>query len=173
MTYTFTIPGDPVAQGRPRFTTMAGRRNLSGRGLIRAVDPWTSRQWKARARGYFIAEAVRLKLHAPIFPAGPLEVVVTAIFACQLGRRRKGTPAERRWKDTRPDIENIAKAALDAGNGVLWNDDGQVARLLIHKIEGAQNESAAVVVEVSPIQKSPALEVLEGGAGRPDDRRGE
>ena len=29
-------------------------------------------------------------------------------------------------KITKPDIDNLIKAILDAGNGVLWHDDNQV-----------------------------------------------
>lgn len=103
------------------------------------------------------------KLQSPIFPSGPLEVVLTAVFACHLGRKRKGSPAERRWKATRPDIENIAKAALDAGTGVLWHDDGQVVVLTIYKLEGAQDEKPFVrlaVVSMSDSDIVPPASVL-------------
>lgn len=34
----------------------------------------------------------------------------------------------------RPDIDNLIKFALDAGNGVLWTDDAQIAVLQASKV---------------------------------------
>ena len=36
-----------------------------------------------------------------------------------------------------PDADNIAKAVLDALNGILWFDDKQVCELTIHKVYAA------------------------------------
>lgn len=33
----------------------------------------------------------------------------------------------------RPDVDNMAKAVLDALNGIAWEDDSQIARLSITK----------------------------------------
>lgn len=37
------------------------------------------------------------------------------------------------YKPTRPDVDNIAKFYLDAGNGILWCDDDQVVKLSVTK----------------------------------------
>ena len=39
MNLTFTIPGEPTAQGRPRFSTHGG--------FVKAYDPEKSRNYKA------------------------------------------------------------------------------------------------------------------------------
>jgi Holliday junction resolvase RusA-like endonuclease len=36
----------------------------------------------------------------------------------------------------RPDIDNYAKAILDALNGVMWADDGQIVQLTASKSYG-------------------------------------
>lgn len=39
------------------------------------------------------------------------------------------------WRHTsKPDVDNLAKAVLDAMNGVLWKDDSQVFRLVTEKV---------------------------------------
>ena len=60
-TLQFTIPGDPVSQGRPRFSTHGG--------FARAYDPKKSREGKAVVR-LCASEALREALDgANLYPA--------------------------------------------------------------------------------------------------------
>lgn len=117
------IPGPPVAQGRPRAFQRGGK--------VRMYDPAKSRAWKALAQVHY--QAAR-KRPAPLF-RGPLAVTVQAFFPrpkdWSASSREEGRSTAH--KLTRPDCDNIAKAALDAGNGVLWADDAQVAELIVRK----------------------------------------
>jgi Holliday junction resolvase RusA-like endonuclease len=86
----------------------------------------------------------------PMFLEGvPITVRVLAVFPCPKGAQRKRMPVP-----TRPyvaqinDGDNLAKAVMDAGNGVLWNDDGQVAHLVVERWWGAQGEAPFVRVTV-------------------------
>ena len=45
------------------------------------------------------------------------------------------------------DLDNVAKACLDALNGAVWHDDKQVQRLAVEKL---QAETAAVTIAVEP-----------------------
>lgn len=47
---------------------------------------------------------------------------------------------------SRADVDNLAKAVLDAGNGILYRDDSQVVSLVISKVKSA-NEVIHVVLE--------------------------
>lgn len=140
-----TIPGEPVAQGR-------GRIVLRGRTGKRVVcDPLKSRAWKLHA-------ALVMRRHAGDrcpFPSGPLEVHVTAVFACPRSSHLVRSPRARRPHATRPDIDNIAKAVQDAGNGSLWTDDSQVARLVVEKFVGAQGEAPYVELVVHRLDAVP------------------
>ncbi len=48
------------------------------------------------------------------------------------------------------DVDNVAKAVLDALNGVFWRDDRQVVRLTSEKFTG---ERARIAVRVRPLSK--------------------
>lgn len=135
-----TIPGEPVAQGRGRAFYRPGLG-------VRVFDPAKSRAWKGVAQVHY-QEALRdAGLDAPAFPAGPIEVQVLAVFGCPKSHHRK-TPVPRRPKDTRPDAENVLKAVQDAGNGLLWGDDSQIARATVEKVVAAQEEAPFVRVTV-------------------------
>lgn len=134
--FTCLIPGPPVAQGRPRFTTRGG--------FARAYDPPKSRMWKRMAATLFRAERGTTAF------VGPVQVLVIAVRACPDSAKRKRSVTPRRWDDSRTgDAENIAKTVLDAATASgLWVDDAQVARLVVERWVGAQDEAPSVLVEV-------------------------
>ena len=111
-----TIPGDPVAQGRPRFY----------RG--RVVDPPKSKAWKEAARLHMKAACKN-----PIMKPMPVELVVHVCF-----KRPKSSKPDDRWKTTKPDLDNILKAVMDAGNGILWEDDSQVVTISASKFQAKE-----------------------------------
>lgn len=117
MPITFSIPGDPVPQPRPRVTTRGGfgrayvPRSHAVHGFRQAV------QLAARAAG--------------ATPHGePVEVVIDAVFARPKSHRKDGPALPRQ------DVDNLAKSVLDALTGIAWDDDRQVRRLVIEKSYG-------------------------------------
>ena len=130
---TVLIPGEPVAQGRPRFVRRTGH----------AYDPPKSRSWKERASGV-MARAVPAGPGWPLL--GPCHVRVLAVFSCPPSDHHR-IPVSRRLHAKNPDAENVSKAVLDAGNGVLWRDDRQVCRLTVEKWIGAQGEDPFVQID--------------------------
>ena len=50
----------------------------------------------------------------------------------------------------KPDIDNIGKAILDALNGIAYEDDNQIAELVIHKI---YDEKARAVIDIKEIEE--------------------
>jgi len=132
-----TIPGEPIAQGR-------GRAVRVGPG-VRIVDPKRSRAWKAVAHAH-MQEAMGDR---PI-PDGPLAVTIRAVWPPS-GPPRKREPRPECWRPKSPDADNVAKAVLDAGNGVLWLDDRQVVELRVTKRHAAQGEGPRVEVAVESV----------------------
>jgi Holliday junction resolvase RusA-like endonuclease len=139
------VPGEPIAQGRPRAFSFFGR---DGRQHTRVYDPPVSRSWKGAAQVHMREALDHSQLNAPAFPDGPVRVEIEAVFTCPRTDYRKRNPRERRAKTSKPDIENVGKALMDAANGILWTDDSQVAELTIRKITGAQGEAPYVQATV-------------------------
>lgn len=139
------IPGEPQAQGRGRATMIAGR--------ARIYDPKSSREWKGAA-----AWAMRQAMGGADLFEGPLSVEIVAVFTCPKGDYRK-SPAPCRWHAKKPDPDNLAKAVLDAGKGVIWRDDSQICRLTVTKLIGAQGAPPLVEVKVDSVTGPPVLGV--------------
>ncbi|MEE4212168.1 MAG: RusA family crossover junction endodeoxyribonuclease [Parvularcula sp.] len=54
------------------------------------------------------------------------------------------------------DVDNVAKAILDAFSGVIWADDRQVVRLMSERFEGEANRIAVLITP-----RSDGIEPLE------------
>lgn len=148
------IPGEPVAQGRPKaFKTPAG--------FVRVYDPAKSRNWKATAHEHFRMALEAARVTRPI--TGPVWCEIIAVFSCPKSQWRTKTRTPRRPHAKKPDAENVAKAVLDAATGVVWLDDSQVTDLRIRKVIGEQGEAPYVQVSVTSA-RVPARE--EGGECR-------
>jgi Holliday junction resolvase RusA-like endonuclease len=131
------IPGQPVPQGRGRIITLAGH------GAIK--DPERSRSWKGYAQEHMMRECPK-----PL--EGPLAVSVTAYFPCPTSDHRKRNPRPERWHTkANGDADNLGKAVLDAGNGILYEDDRQVSILVVKKLICAQGRTPQVQVWVRPL----------------------
>lgn len=144
-TISVTIPGEPIAQGRPRAFVRGGH--------ARVYQPKKSRSWKGAARYAMKAELGDQGETTLPFPSGPVAVVVRAYHTCPKSDHRVRNPAPLRWRAKKPDAENVAKAVLDAATGVLWGDDAQVARLTIEQYTAAQGEAPRVELTVSWLQE--------------------
>ncbi len=137
MVIRITIPGDPVAKGRPRFSSQGG--------FARAYTPGKTRSYEAR-----LAEAGRDAMAGREPLQGPLSVVMHVrlpIPASWPKTRRAGALAGSKLPTSRPDADNYLKC-VDALNGIVWVDDGQICDVRVVKVYDA---SPRVDVEVSAI----------------------
>lgn len=109
------VLGDPVAQGRPRFS----RRG----GFVKAYDPAKCRDYKTYVR----------MIAAQHAPASPVEGAV--VFSLRIYRAiPKGMPKYKRAAalagtlrpTTKPDVSNVLKGVEDALKGVWYKDDSQI-----------------------------------------------
>ena len=132
----FRVQADPVAQGRPRLTTIGG--------MARAFDPKKSKDWKA-----FIKDVALKAMHdcGHVDPLqGPLCARMRFGFALPKSQYRKRTPRIRTWHTNRPDIDNLVKGILDACESVVFMTDTQITKLVVDKIICAQGEAPFVAV---------------------------
>jgi len=130
----FTIPGEVVAKGRPRF------------GNGRVFTPARTVAYERLVRVYARQAMAGLK---PL--EGPLQLSMVAIFAIPKAwtKARLATCLEApEYVVKRPDLSNAVKAAEDGMNGIVWLDDDQVADLHIIKIYGAE---PALHITVTPL----------------------
>jgi Holliday junction resolvase RusA-like endonuclease len=144
------ISGPPQAQQRVKATIRGAHAGV--------YEPGKSRSWKGSAKVVMQAAVYRATGgEAPIWAADvPLVVSLLAVFACPASDHRKREPMPRRWcTKANADVDNLAKAVLDAGNGVCWHDDRQVVELIARKVIGAQGEAPRVEVEVSALDTVP------------------
>jgi Holliday junction resolvase RusA-like endonuclease len=124
MAITFSVPGDPVPQPRPRISTRGG----FARAYVPAKHP-------VHAYRQSLAAAARA---AGLSDTGePLSVVIDAVFVRPKSHMRKSGVKPDAPKLPRPDVDNIAKACMDALQDVI-GDDTCVARLVIEKSYGTE-----------------------------------
>tara|TARA_B100001750_G_scaffold7908_2_gene6162 strand:+ start:751 stop:1188 length:438 start_codon:yes stop_codon:yes gene_type:complete len=140
-----TIPGKPVAQGRPRFY----RRG----NFVVATDPKASKVYKADIQ--YLAQKHKEDNNIDELLDGPLGLDIMAYFPCPKSRWRKTNPRPEEHHAKRPDADNIAKAIKDGLTGVFYHDDSQISELIIRKRIAAQGEAPRIVVSLY------TLDVLE------------
>jgi len=116
----------PFGKGRPR---------VSKHG--RPFTPKKTKSKEAEFKWWLI------KLKAPKFD-GPLLMQIGCYF-----KKPKSAPKTRRCPTVKPDIDNIVKLVLDAGNGILYDDDKQIVSLRVDKFYG-EREMVCLHVEKFP-----------------------
>jgi Holliday junction resolvase RusA-like endonuclease len=132
MAITFTVPGNPVPQPRVRVSTRGG--------FARAYVPS-----KHPVHDYRTQLAVAARL-AGLTPTGePLDVVIDAVWERPKSHLLKSGVKSTAPRLPRPDVDNVAKAVLDALQDVM-GDDSLVGRLVVEKSWGAE---ARTTVRVS------------------------
>tara|TARA_B100000035_G_C20783500_1_gene457934 strand:- start:16 stop:453 length:438 start_codon:yes stop_codon:yes gene_type:complete len=141
MQYTIEIPGKPMAQSRPRFS--------SAKGFVRTYELKSSSDSKSHIQHTALNQIEDVK---PI--EGPIAMRIVAKFPCPKSKHRKREPLDAEWKANGPDIDNIAKHYMDAllASGLLAHDDRQVSSLQVLKIQAAQGESPSVVIEIISLE---------------------
>lgn len=132
MKVQFTVPGPPVAKGRPRF------------GKHGTYTPPKTAAYEQLVRACYLAQCGGQKL------TGALQVSLLALFPIPKSAPKKARAemlSGGKLPDKKPDLDNIAKAVLDALNGVAYGDDAQVTDLLARKRYGDPPGVTAVIRE--------------------------
>ena len=137
---TLNVPGIPVAQPRVKATI---------RGKHAAVYTPTKNGIAVFKAGLKLA-ASQARTGGLI--TGPIRVDCVFVFPRQANRIWAKKPMPRYRKTSKPDIDNLQKAVLDALNGVLWTDDAQVCAGGVEKWHAAGDESPHTVVWIEAIE---------------------
>ena len=139
----FFVPGTPVGKGRPR----AARR---GAGVV-MFTPGKTADYEALVAAT-AAAALACDALAHQLLDGPLEAVLEMRFPAPASwskAKRARALAGAEWHTSKPDADNVAKAILDACNGVVFRDDSQVVILIATK---AFSEEPGVRVVIREVQ---------------------
>ena len=131
--WSCTLAGDPVPEGRPRASVIAGHAHLR-------ADP-KSKEWRR-----FAAQVFREKWdEAPL--DGAVSILITAVSKRPKSLLRKKDPEGRMWCPKKPDADNIAKAVMDAlVEGGVLRDDAYVTGLSVETLYAAKGEGPSVSV---------------------------
>ena len=122
----FTIQGEPIGQGRPRFSTRGG--------FVKAYDPDKSRNYKAFARLIALQAAKKINWECC---EEPVSVTIKAYLGIPLSSTKKFKTAAMNmdvYPIKKPDVDNIFKSITDALSGIIYKDDRQIVRSTITKI---------------------------------------
>lgn len=125
MAIAFTVTGDPVPQPRPRVSTRGG--------FARAYVPKTHAVHAYREAIAAAARAAGAGVHGE-----PVSVVIDLVWERPKSHMRKSGVKPDAPVLPRADVDNAAKAVLDSLNGVAWEDDSQVQRLVVEKSYGTE-----------------------------------
>lgn len=136
----FTITGEPVAQGRPKFTTV--------NGYPRAYDPAKSVDWKDYAK-----MVAGIQMYGRNLMDGPLSLSLCVYRSIprSWSKKKQAQAAEGSlYPTTKPDLDNYVKAAKDALKGVVYRDDSQVVKF--HEPFGKfYSETPRVEIEIKEL----------------------
>jgi len=127
MAITFSVPGDPVPQPRPRVSTAGG----FARAYVPKDHP---------IHAYRQAIAIAARAAGVLQATGPVSIIIDAVFARPKSHMNKGGVKPKAPALPRPDVDNISKGVLDALKSVM-GDDTNVGRLLVEKAWGTEGRT--------------------------------
>lgn len=141
-----TIKGTPVAKARPRFTRAGHAYNTAATSTYEHIVS--------------SACQVAMLTHRKKMTGAPVKVEMALVFpipASWSKRKQADAMIGSVPHTSKPDAENVAKAILDAMNGVVYADDKQVIDLRVTKHYGP--DPRAVVAVTETMMPSVAVEI--------------
>lgn len=133
---SFTIPGQPVPKGRPKFA----RRG----SFVQAYTPEKTASYENLVK---LHAAQAMAGGAPITGAVELRIWLQVAIPSSMTKRDRakiGTGGTLPVK--KPDLDNVLKALTDAMNGIVYKDDAQIVRAVVDKVY-SETPKAEVLVQ--------------------------
>ena len=132
---TFSVPGNPVPQPRPRVATRGG----FARAYVPSSHP---------VHAYRRAIADTARVHGVNVSDGAVAVELRFTFERPKSHRTKTGIKATAPTLPREDVDNLAKACLDGLTCVAWHDDKQVADLHATKQYGDEGKTEVTIHEL-------------------------
>lgn len=137
----FKVEGKPVPQPRPRVVRMKN-------GQTRAYNSEKSVVYKRIIKAAALSEMNKQQL---TMTDRPLAMRLTFVFTPPKSYTKKKLKAvesgELRYTK-KPDLDNLAKAILDACNNTVYKDDSQIITLSINKEYGRTDHVAVEIKQL-------------------------
>lgn len=115
----FSVEGDPVGKQRPRFTKTG-----------RTYTPKKTSDYESKISSVALsAMCPQLPLETPV----AVYIYINHAIPASYSKKRKEDCLNRLERPKKPDLDNVAKAYLDAMNGIVYKDDVQVVSLHVTK----------------------------------------
>ena len=134
MKFEFEVPGKIIGKGRPRVNTTTGI----------AYTPTKTKDWETLSKQYFLLKYPRIK---PFSNRVSVQIVAHFAIPKQFGKKEKEQILNGTLSPTKkPDIDNIAKIVLDSLNGLAFNDDTQVTKIIVEKVY-SDEEKISIIIE--------------------------
>ena len=134
----FTVPGNPVPQPRPRFSSRGG----FARAYVPSKHPVHAYRQAVALLAQAAASALGLGPHT-----GDVSIRIDAVFGRPPSHKRLGDKAPRR--PVKSDWDNVAKAVCDALNGVAYLDDDQITEAHVTRRYALDDEPAHTAVIIT------------------------
>lgn len=172
VTVTIWLPGLPVALARPRFKMVGGHAAV-----------FDSQKDKKNAWRYAALAALRQEAATRELEAGKrlLRLAQANAFEVTIVFYHLKTPRSLVVKNDlgemahcqKPDLDNLIKFVLDAGNGLLWHDDSAIHTIQAKKVLSQEHTGTHLTIRAMeatepPPPKKPKKSILEKpGIGKP------
>ena len=134
----FTVYGEPIAKGRPRFSTR-------GKFPV-AYTPEKTKTYESE-----VGMMAKVAMGASKALEGPLEAFIYVTFPVPTSYTKKRTEAclkgfEQHTK--KPDLDNVVKSVIDGMDKIVFDNDSQITSIHATKVYG---ETAKVEVLVRQV----------------------
>ena len=134
MEYKITIPGTPVAKGRPRL------------GRYGTYTPKKTQEYEEYIKACWIAKFGRI---CPTDKPLAVKVIFYMPIPKSATKRARNEITQGILKHTKkPDLDNMAKAVLDALNRLAYKDDSQIYSLTLYK---TYDDTPCIIVTIKEV----------------------
>ena len=115
---SFTVPGEPTGKGRPRF--------YNGH----SITPSKTKSYEAEVKFWYLQENKGIMIDGEVIA----DIKAYYQIPKSVSKKTRQQMLDGEIRPTKkPDLDNVAKAILDALNGLAYHDDSEVVELNIGK----------------------------------------
>lgn len=140
----FIIPGAAVGKGRPR----AAKRG-------KHITLYTPKETASYENLVKLSAAQAMGERAPMDCAVDLELYILVAPPASWSQKKRLAALSGEIRPTsKPDADNVLKAIADACNGIVWDDDKQIADLIVRKAYAAKAETLVIA---RPCDRAPTV----------------